>query len=45
VIAVFYGAFHRRFALDLVRSRRGDRAGSRVRLWDFLFYAAFAWSW
>ena len=36
-------AFHKRFALISVRRRRGVRArGMRVRLWDFLFYAAFA---
>jgi len=39
VLAGFYGAFHKRFALI----SEGARAqGLKVRLWDFLFYAAFA---
>ncbi|MEO8194529.1 MAG: metal ABC transporter permease [Gemmatimonadales bacterium] len=41
-LGAFYAAFHRRFAL--ISSDPDDAAatGIRVRLWDFLFYAAFA---
>jgi zinc/manganese transport system permease protein len=38
----FYGAFHRRFALISSDVREAFASGVRVRLWDFLFYAAFA---
>ncbi|TMQ52747.1 MAG: metal ABC transporter permease [Candidatus Eisenbacteria bacterium] len=42
VLAGFYGAFHKRFAL-ISSDPEGARAqGLKVRLWDFLFYAAFA---
>jgi zinc/manganese transport system permease protein len=42
VLAAFYGAFHKRFAL-ISSDPDGARArGLKVRLWDFLFYAAFA---
>jgi zinc/manganese transport system permease protein len=41
-LAVFYGTFHRRFALisDVPSAAYAQRIN--VRLWDFLFYAAFA---
>ncbi|MEO8201810.1 MAG: metal ABC transporter permease [Gemmatimonadota bacterium] len=41
-LAGFYGAFHRRFALISSDPDQADASGMRVRLWDFLFYAAFA---
>jgi zinc/manganese transport system permease protein len=41
-LAVFYGVFHRRFALISSDPDHADTTGMRVRLWDFLFYAAFA---
>lgn len=41
-LGVFYGAFHRRFALISSDFRQALASGMRVRLWDFLFYAAFA---
>jgi zinc/manganese transport system permease protein len=41
-LAVFYGVFHRRFALISSDPDQADASGMRVRLWDFLFYAAFA---
>jgi zinc/manganese transport system permease protein len=41
-LAVFYGAFHRRFALISADPEQAEAQGVRVRLWDFLFYAAFA---
>ena len=42
VLAGFYGAFHKRFAL-ISSDADGARAqGLKVRLCDFLFYAAFA---
>jgi zinc/manganese transport system permease protein len=41
-IAGFYAAFHRRFALISSDHGEARAAGLRVRLWDFLFYAAFA---
>ena len=42
-LGVFYGVFHKRFVLisGELRSRRSP-TGMSVRLWDFLFYAAFA---
>lgn len=41
-LGVFYGVFHRRFALISSDPDQADASGMRVRLWDFLFYAAFA---
>lgn len=41
-LAGFYGVFHRRFALISSEPDQADVSGMRVRLWDFLFYAAFA---
>jgi len=41
-LALFYGIFHRRFALISSDPDQADAGGMRVRLWDFLFYAAFA---
>ena len=41
-IAGFYAAFHKRFALISEAPERAFAEGMRVRLWDFLFYAAFA---
>ena len=38
----FYGTFHRRFALISSDPAQAFAQGLRVRLWDFLFYAAFA---
>lgn len=42
VLALFYGSFHRRFALISSDPEQAEAQGIRVRLWDFLFYAAFA---
>jgi len=42
VLAGFYGAFHRRFALISEGGEALEKQGMRVHLWDFLFYAAFA---
>jgi zinc/manganese transport system permease protein len=42
VLALFYGSFHRRFALISSNPEQAEAHGIRVRLWDFLFYAAFA---
>jgi zinc/manganese transport system permease protein len=42
VLALFYGSFHRRFALISSNPEQAETEGIRVRLWDFLFYAAFA---
>jgi len=41
-LAGFYAAFHRRFALISADADKAEAQGLRVRLWDFLFYAAFA---
>ncbi len=41
-IAVFYAAFHGRFALISTDPAAAEAQGVSVRLWDFLFYAAFA---
>ncbi|HEV8358482.1 MAG TPA: metal ABC transporter permease [Gemmatimonadales bacterium] len=41
-LALFYGGFHRRFALISSDPEAAEARGMRVRLWDFLFYAAFA---
>src|SRR5688572_546460 len=42
VLAAFYAAFHERFALISSDPEAAFAQGTRVRLWDFLFYAAFA---
>lgn len=42
VLAGFYGIFHRRFALISTDPDQAETQGLRIRLWDFLFYAAFA---
>jgi len=42
VLAGFYGAFHQRFALISSEPEQAYAQGLHVRLWDFLFYAAFA---
>ena len=42
VLAGFYAAFHKRFALISHDPRAAFATGLNVRLWDFLFYAAFA---
>ncbi len=42
VLAGFYGAFHKRFALISENFAGAHSAGMYVRLWDFLFYAAFS---
>lgn len=42
VLAGFYAAFHGRFALISTDPEQAFNRGMRVRLWDFLFYAAFA---
>ena len=42
VIGAFYGFFHRHFVLISSEPKRAFASGMRVRLWDFLFYAAFA---
>ena len=42
VLAGFYATFHKRFALISSDPDRAFAEGLRVRLWDFLFYAAFA---
>lgn len=41
-LGAFYAAFHRRFVLISSDPDRAFADGMRVRLWDFLFYAAFA---
>jgi zinc/manganese transport system permease protein len=41
-LAAFYGTFHKRFALISSDPDAAFAQGLRVRLWDFLFYAAFA---
>lgn len=42
VVGIFYGAFHKRFSLISDDHEVAERQGLKVRLWDFLFYAAFA---
>jgi zinc/manganese transport system permease protein len=42
VLAIFYGAFHRRFEMISTDAEAAFNSGMKVRLWDFLFYAAFA---
>jgi zinc/manganese transport system permease protein len=41
-LAVFYGAFHKRFVLISTDPEQAAATGLSVKLWDFLFYAAFA---
>lgn len=41
-LALFYGSFHRRFAMISSEPEQAEAQGIKVRLWDFLFYAAFA---
>jgi zinc/manganese transport system permease protein len=41
-LAAFYGAFHKHFAQISEAPEQAFAEGKRVRLWDFLFYAAFA---
>jgi zinc/manganese transport system permease protein len=41
-LAVFFASFHRRFALISSDPDLAFAQGVSVRLWDFLFYAAFA---
>ena len=41
-LGAFYGGFHKRFVLISSDPEGAFAAGVRVRLWDFLFYAAFA---
>jgi zinc/manganese transport system permease protein len=42
VLAAFYGIFHHRFALISTDHEAASARGWSVKLWDFLFYAAFA---
>ena len=42
LLGAFYGAFHKRVVLISSDPERAFAEGVRVRLWDFLFYAAFA---
>ena len=41
-LGAFYGAYHQRFVLISSDPEQAFASGVRVRLWDFLFYAAFA---
>src|SRR4026209_2191041 len=41
-LGAFYATFHKRFVLISSDPERAFADGIRVRLWDFLFYAAFA---
>ena len=41
-LAAFYATFHSRFALISAHPEQAEAQGINVRLWDFLFYAAFA---
>lgn len=41
-LGAFYGVFHKRFVLISSDPDKAFAEGVRVRLWDFLFYAAFA---
>jgi len=41
-LGAFYATFHNRFVLISSDPERAIAGGMRVRLWDFLFYAAFA---
>jgi len=42
LLSAFYAAFHQRFALISSAPATAFAQGLKVRLWDFLFYAAFA---
>ncbi|HEY5547482.1 MAG TPA: metal ABC transporter permease [Gemmatimonadaceae bacterium] len=42
VLAAFYATFHKRFAMISTDPDAAFAQGLSVRLWDFLFYAAFA---
>src|SRR5882672_9245646 len=42
VLGSFYATFHKRFVLISSDPEKAFADGVRVRLWDFLFYAAFA---
>src|SRR5215207_6433731 len=42
MLSAFYAAFHQRFALISSDPATAFAQGLKVRLWDFLFYAAFA---
>ncbi len=42
LLAGFYAAFHQRFVLISSEPETAYAQGLHVRLWDFLFYAAFA---
>jgi zinc/manganese transport system permease protein len=42
ILGGVYAAFHKRFALISAEPEQAFAQGMRVRLWDFLFYAAFA---
>jgi zinc/manganese transport system permease protein len=42
VLALFYGTFHHRFGMISADPEAAFEKGVSVRLWDFLFYAAFA---
>jgi zinc/manganese transport system permease protein len=42
LLGAFYAAFHRRFVVISSDPQQAYAEGVRVRLWDFLFYAAFA---
>ena len=42
VLAAFYATYHKRFAMISDDPDAAFAQGLRVRLWDFLFYAAFA---
>lgn len=42
VLAAFYATFHKRFALISSDPASAFAQGMKVRLWDFLFYAAFS---
>jgi zinc/manganese transport system permease protein len=41
-LAAFFGAFHKRFVLISTDPEQAATTGISVKLWDFLFYAAFA---
>ena len=41
-LGAFYAVFHRRFVLISSDPEEAFAGGVRVRLWDFLFYSAFA---
>ena len=42
ILGAFYASFHKRFALISTSPGEAYAQGLNVRLWDFLFYAAFA---